>query len=179
MIARAIHLLAQGLAGIAGVALVLMMLQTVADVLMSNFFGRPIRGNLEMISVYHMVLVVFLPLAFVEIRHGHITVELVTNLMPRLVLRITLVLGYLVTAGFFAVLAWQTWHDAMRAWRIGEIMMGSAYLTIWPAKFALPVGFAAIILPTLLHAWQAATDPNFRPSADGPADPGAGDEPRL
>ena len=179
MIARGIELIAKGLAGIAGVALVLMMVQTVADVLMSNLFGRPIRGNLEMISVYHMVLVVFLPLAFVETRHGHITVELLTNLMPRLMLRVVLVLGYLVTAGFFAVLAWQTWHDAMRAWRIGEIMMGSAYLTIWPAKFALPVGFAAVMLPSLLHAWQAATDPNFRPTIDGPADPGAGDEPRL
>lgn len=179
MIARGIDIIAKGLAGIAGVALVLMMLQTVVDVLMSNFFGWPIRGNLEMISVYHMVLVVFLPLAFVETRHGHITVELLTSLMPRLMLRVVLVLGYLITAGFFSALAWQTWHDALRAWRIGEIMMGSAYLTIWPAKFALPVGFAAVMLPSLLHAWQAATDPNFRPSIDSLAENGADEDARL
>jgi TRAP-type C4-dicarboxylate transport system permease small subunit len=82
--------------------------------------------------------------------------------------RVINVLGYLLSATFFAILAWQTLHDALRSFRINEIMMGSIYVTIWPAKFALPVGFFAVMLPSLLHAWKAATDPDFDPV---PADP--------
>ncbi len=170
MVEWLIDRLAWALAVIAGVALVLMMLQMAADVFMANILGRTIRGNLEIISVYHMVLVVFLPLAFVERRHEHICVDLVIQLMPRLVQRIGLVIGYLLSAAFFAVLAYQTGHDAVRSYQIGEIMMGSRYVTIWPAKFALPIGFFAVMLPCLLHAWKAATDPDFDPVPASPAD---------
>ncbi|MGK7654169.1 TRAP transporter small permease subunit [Roseovarius sp. B08] len=151
------------LAVIGGVALVLMMVQTVADVIADQFFSRPIPGNLEVISVHHMVLVVFLPLAFVERRHEHIQVDLVYQLMPRLMQRCTLVFGYLISTGFFVVLAWRTWGDAMRSLAKNEMMMGNVYVIIWPAKFVLPIGFAAIGLVVLLHAWRAATDSAFSP----------------
>jgi TRAP-type C4-dicarboxylate transport system permease small subunit len=173
LIGLPIRWLAMLLAGIAGVALVLMMLQTVANVVMSNVFGRPIAGNIEIVSVYHMVLVVFLPLAFVELRHEHISVELVVQLFPAWLRRLVLCFSYLVATGFFCILARQTWFDAMRSFRINEIMMGSIYVTIWPAKFALPVGFAAVALAVFWHAWRAASDPGFEPSPesaeDGPA----------
>lgn len=162
------------LAGIAGAALVLMMLQTVADILMKNVFGAPIEGNLEIVSVYHMVAIVFLPLAFVEMRHEHITVELLVNLFPGWLRRVSDTLAYLVATIFFGILAYQTGLDALKAWRIDEILMTSILITLWPAKFSLPIGFAAVMLATLLHAWKAATDPAFDPSPaspDLPADP--------
>lgn len=152
------------LAVIGGVALMLMMIQTVADVIADQFFSRPIPGNLEVISIYHMVLVVFLPLAFVEQRHEHIQVDLVYQLMPRLMQRIVLFLGYLICAGFFAVLSWRTLGDAMRSLAKNEMMMGNVYVIIWPAKFVLPLGFGAIGLVVLLHAWRAMTDPEFSPT---------------
>ncbi len=166
--------LATALAVVAGAALVLMMLQTVVDVMMKNILGAPIEGNLEIVSVYHMVALVFLPLAIVELRHDHIAVDLVVRLFPRGLRRVTDTLGYLVSALFFAILAWQTWVDAVEAWQIGEILMTSILITIWPAKFSLPLGFAAVMLACLLHAWRAATDPCFDPTPatpDTPSDP--------
>lgn len=166
--------LATLLALVAGAALVLMMLQTVVDVVMKNVFGAPIEGNLEIVSVYHMVALVFLPLALVELRHEHIAVDLVVRLFPSGLRRVTNTLGYLVSALFFAILAWQTWVDAVEAWQIGEILMTSILITIWPAKFSLPLGFAAVMLVCLLHAWRAATDPGFDPTPanpDTPSDP--------
>jgi TRAP-type C4-dicarboxylate transport system permease small subunit len=168
MIERAIRGLATLLAALAGVAMLLMLLQTVTDVAMANLAGRPIPGNLEIISLYHMVVLVFLPLAFVEMRHEHISVDLVVRLLPRAAQRVILVGSYLVCAGFFALLSWQTLLDAIASWRLGELTMGAIYVTIWPAKFALPAGFIAILLMVLLHAWKAATDPSFDPV---PADP--------
>ncbi|MEB8387218.1 TRAP transporter small permease [Rhodobacteraceae bacterium KMM 6894] len=163
IIEGAIRALSNILVVVGGIALVLMMVQTVADVVADQFFSSPIPGNLEVISVYHMVLVVFLPLAFVELRHEHIHVDLLYQLMPRLMQRIILVLGYLLCSGFFGILTWRTWGDAMRALSKNEMLMGNVYVIIWPAKFVLPIGFGAIGLVVLLHAWRAATDRTFVP----------------
>ena len=79
-----------------------------------------------------------------------------------------------VSAVFFGILAYQTGLDALKAFRIDEILMTSILITIWPAKFSLPIGFTAVMLASALHAWQAATDPDFDPTPENPdlpADP--------
>lgn len=158
------------LAVVAIMSLFLMMLQTVIDVLASNLAGRPIPGNLEIISVYHMVIVVFLPLALVELKKEPIAVDLVYRMLPEALQRWVLVAAYLVTAAFFGLLAWQTGADAIRSFKMNEMIMGAVFLTIWPAKLALPVGFAAALLAVVANAWQAATDPGFDPAPDVPED---------
>ena len=166
--------ISMGLTMIAGVALLLMMAQTVIDILMKNFFGAPIEGNLEIMSVYHMVAIVFLPLAIVELKHEHINVDLLVRIFPSGLRRVTDTVGYLVSAVFFGMLTYQTWIDALKSFRIDEILMTSILITIWPAKFSLPIGFAAVMLACLLHTLRAATDPSFDPvpeSPDLPADP--------
>lgn len=160
---------ARALMAVAGIGLVLMMVQTTADVVADNLWRHPIPGNLEIISVYHMVLVVFLPLAFVEWQHENIQVDLLWQVLPHRVQRLSLCLGYLLGAGFFAILARQTWLDAMNALAKNEMMMGNVYVLIWPAKFVLPVGFAAICLVSLRHAAHAVFDRDFDPAS--PADP--------
>ena len=167
----ALLLLCRGLMFLAGVGLALMMIQTVADVVADNLWRRPIPGNLEVISVYHMVLVVVLPLAYVEWQHENIEVDLLWRLMPGWLQRAVLVLGYGVCVAFFAILARQTWFDAVKAMAKDEMMMGNVYVLIWPAKFVLPIGFAAICLVSLRHAVHAAIDPDFSPD---PADPTEG-----
>ncbi|MCP5152831.1 MAG: TRAP transporter small permease [Ectothiorhodospiraceae bacterium] len=174
MLERWLRRVAMALTVIAGIALLLMMAQTVIDILMKNLMGAPIEGNLEIMSVYHMVAIVFLPLAIVELKHEHINVDLLVRLFPTGLRRVTDSLGYLITAVFFAMLTYQTWLDAVKSFRIDEILMTSILITIWPAKFSLPIGFAAVALASLLHAWRAASDPSFDPtpeSPDLPADP--------
>ncbi len=160
--------LEQMLMAVAAVALMLMMVQMVVDVFMRNFFSRPIEGSLEIVSVYHMVAVVFLPLALVERRHEHITVDLLVQNLPTTFRRPLNVFGYLVCAVFFAVLTYQTFRDALQAFRIGEILMSSIYITVWPAKFLLPIGFSLMFVQVLLHAWQALTVPGFDPTPETP-----------
>lgn len=157
---------------ISGISLILMMLQTVADILLNNFFGAPIEGNLEVISSYHMVLVVFLPLAYVELRHEHINADLFVRLMSPRLQRVIYVFGALVSCCFFFALGWQTLLDAINSYQINEVIMGSVYVTIWPAKLALPLGFTAIFLVLLLNIWQAIFDPNFDPTPESPESEG-------
>ncbi len=144
---------------IAGIGLLLMMVQTVMDVIADNFFDRPIPGNLEVISIYHMVLVVFLPLAMVEWKHENIQVDLFYLMMPSWLQRLSLVVGYLICALFFAILTRQTWLDALVSYRKNEVLMASVYVLVWPAKFILPIGFAAITLISIRHFFRAMRAP--------------------
>jgi len=165
---KIIKVLAHALTVAAAISLLMMMLQTVVDVLLNNLIGAPIEGNLEIISAYHMVLVVFLPLAYVELKHEHISSDIVVGLMSPRWRRAIYVFGALISCLFFAVLAWQTWLDALNSYEIKEVIMGSVYVEIWPSKFSLPIGFAAIFLVLVLHILKAITDPDFNPA---PADP--------
>src|SRR3546814_4561324 len=121
---KIVRALAQALTIVAAASLMRMMLQTVVDVLLNNLIGAPIEGNLEIISAYHMVLVVFLPLAYVELKHEHISSDIVVGLMPPRWLRAIYVFGALISCLFFAVLAWQTWLDALNSFEIREVKIG-------------------------------------------------------
>lgn len=170
---RLVERLSWLLMGLAGVALTLMMVQMVVDVIMRNLFNRPIEGSLEIVSVYHMVAVVFLPLALVERRHEHISVDLLVSNLSAGVRRVLMVVGYLLAAIFFGILAHQTLIDAIEAYQKGEILMSSILVTIWPAKFMLPAGFGLMCAQCVLHIWKSITDPDFDPtppSADAAAE---------
>lgn len=165
--------LANALAIVAGVALLLMMIQTVTDVLLARAFNKPIEGSLEIISAYYMVMVVFLPLAMVELRHEHINADLFVRMLPKGVQRGVYVLGGLVSLAFFGALCLQTWLDFVESYEIGEVLMGSIYVPVWPAKFSLPIGFLAISLAIVLHIAKAIGSADFDPSPPDPAAEGA------
>ena len=175
MIERSLRWAADIRTVLAAICLLLMMLQMVLDVALKYFLNAPIEGNLEIVSFYHMVGVVFLPLAMVELRHEHINVDLFVRPLPKTFQSFIYAFGCLISATFFAMLAYQTYLDALKATHIGEVMMGSSFVTIWPSRWALPAGFTVLYLAMLLHAWRAIRSPyTFDPS---PAEPefGTGD----
>ena len=156
-----------GLTLLGGLCLVLMMLQIAVDVGLKYVFNSPIEGNLEVVSFYYMVGVVFLPLAMVELRHEHINVDLFYLMLPTRGRSALYVFGCVISLVFFTVLAYQTFLDAVHATRITEIMMGSIYVTIWPSRWSLPVGFTLIALAIVLHAIKALRDPlTFDPTPE-------------
>lgn len=169
MLSNTIRKIAQALALIAGVSLILIMLQTVSDIGMSRLFNKPIEGNIEIISGYHMVFVVFLPLAFVELRHEHINADLFVRTFPKGLQRVVYIFGAVVSLIFFSILIYQTWLDAVESWKISEVVMGSIYVPIWPAKFSLPIGFLAILLAICSNIAQAVVDPDFSPTPPEPS----------
>ena len=105
---NAVWAVAKALAVLSSVTVLLMMIQTVVDVTSNNLLGRPIEGNAEIIAAYYMVMIVFLPLAFVELRHEHINADLLVRSFPPPARRAVYAFGALVSLGFFGVLTWQT-----------------------------------------------------------------------
>ena len=162
--------LANGLAFFGGLSVLLMMIQTVLDVGLNIFFRKPIEGNMEIISIYHMVLLVFLPLASVELKHEHINADLLVQTFSAKWRRITYLFGALITLIFLGLLMVQTWKDAIKSFEINEVVMGSVYVLVWPAKFSLPIGFFAMILVVIMHMVHAITRADFNPIPPDPAD---------
>lgn len=143
--------IANWLAFVGGIAVVLMMAHICADVIAKYVFNMPIRGTLEIVSNYYMVAVVFLPLAFIERRNAHISVEIVSQHLPKRAQVFLVGLVCLLSIGFYAMFFWQSLQDAVAKYEIGEYIRGQIHVVNWPSRFLLPVGLGAIIL---VLAWK-------------------------
>lgn len=153
---RALGRTSDVLAAIAGIALVTMMFQVTSDVVMKYLFARPIAGTLDVVSYYYMVGLTFLPLAAVERDRAHISVELLSQVLPRAWQARFAVLSDAVSVIFFGALAYANGEIALAKFRIGEYAMGSLALPIWPSRFLAPLGFALIAAVCALKVVQVA-----------------------
>lgn len=143
---NAIDRVAGLLVRISSLLLLLMMLHVSADVALKTLFGTPIKGTLEIVSYYYMVAAVFLPLSLIELTRNAVCVDAIYNLAPR---SIRLVLGALIllaSAGIYGLLAAITLPDALKAYRLGEVVMGPVPISTWQSRFILPLScsFAAL-----------------------------------
>lgn len=119
------------------------------DVALRFFFDGRLIGTLEIVSYYYMVMIVFLSLGFVELRGEHIRVDLFAQMMPRNVQLGLYIFACLLGLAFFGMLFLQTIKDAISATARAEEAMSNFTFYIWPARWALPVGFAGIWLAVL------------------------------
>ncbi|MCB1395679.1 MAG: TRAP transporter small permease [Rhodobacter sp.] len=153
---------------VGSVAVLLMMLHIGADVLSRALLGRPTVGMVETVTNYYMIAVCFLPLAFVQIQGGHLTVDSFTMMLPPQALRVVLVLSLLVAAVITGLLTWHSAISALHKTRTGEYTdLSVVDFPLWPARWLLVIGYGATFvtlclqcllslagkpLPTLEHA---------------------------
>lgn len=141
------------------IGILLMALHVTGDVIGRLTASRPFYGTTEIVSFYYMVAVVCLPLAYIELRDEHITVDVFYLQMPMWMKRVVFVSACLVTAGFFALFAYQSWHDSLRAMARRDVVMGHAMIEIWPSRFFMPIGFGLLVIAALLRAAKAIVLP--------------------
>lgn len=151
MVNRYIAWLPDRLLDLAGLLLILMMLNISLDVVMKAAFNDPIQGTLEVTAYYYMVGAVLLPIAAVEMAQASISADLFYNLMPRSWKIVILGLILALCAAAYGGLAWITWADALRALNRGEYSMGGVSMPIWPSRFILPFSFGLGALICLWH----------------------------
>ena len=141
---------------VAAVALVAMMLHVNLDVLGRYLFNAPLPMTTEVVSAYYMVAVVFLPLAAIEWRDGHISVEIVTQFIGDRTRTLLLLLTGLLSAAYFAAITWRTWLVAVDKYELGEFITGVAVLSIWPTRFLVPLGCGLIVVVLVIKAARRA-----------------------
>ena len=145
---------------IAGAAITLMMLQVTADVAGKYLFRQPVPATFEMVEDYYMLMLVFLPFAYVARTERHIFVELFTSkLSPRALAALEAAVG-LLTLAWVVLLAWYSGEEAVAMTVERELReISGGYLFIWPARWAVPLGCAAmalVVLNQLLKDFNAA-----------------------
>ncbi len=152
---RISRIISRVLLAISCIFLVVMMLHITADVLARALFNSAVIGTLEMVSYYHMVLAVLLPLAFVERKGENIRVDVLVQQAPQRVQLAFYVVACLVGLAFFGALTWQSALDAWQSTLRQETIMSNFLFYIWPSRWALPVAFGATCLATLSNLAQA------------------------
>ena len=133
--------------GLAGTALVLMMLHITADVVSNLLFNAPIALTNSTVTVYYMIAVAFLPLAAGEYRGAHIGVDLLVNRLSPIPRRrldhVVQVLCFFV----YLALAAQAWQLALEKLAANAFMMEqTTRVSTWPSYFIVPLGFGLIAL---------------------------------
>lgn len=123
-----------------------MMIHITVDVGMRALFNKSAFATLELVSYYYMVCAVFLPLSYVERRREQIQVDLFVQVLPANIQFALYLFGCLVGLAFFGVLGYQTFLDAVNATANFQTVMSNFLFYIWPARWALPIGFAAACL---------------------------------
>jgi TRAP-type C4-dicarboxylate transport system permease small subunit len=132
---------------IAGIALLWMMVQVTLDSIMRYVFNSPLPGTVELISAYHMMIVVFFALPYVTRRRGHILVTMFTRkLPPRIIDGLERVVNVLTIIVLIAII-WMTGNEAIfrtierEGWDAGNVVV-----SVWPSRWVAPIGCAVMAL---------------------------------
>src|SRR5690606_34730268 len=111
------------------------------DVICRYFFSIALEGTIEYVSYYYMIIVAFFSLAFAEEKDRHISVELVTDMMPGWMQKHIQGFAALCGVVVFAFLTVRTFGEAGKKYDVGaSILGGTANIVIWPAYYVVPLG---------------------------------------
>lgn len=150
---RPVELLMAVLEGVAALAILLMVLHTVANALMRTWFNSPLTGANEYAASWYLPVVAFVGFVLAQDRGKHIDVDLiVTNLRGRR-RQLAAKLAQLTTAAVMALLAWGTWTEAVHSFDIG-LTSGVMGVVVWPFVFLAPAAFAALTVQLVLRAFM-------------------------
>jgi len=127
---------------VAMVVVVAMMLLTVSDVLLRYAFKNPVPDSQEL-TEYLMVCVAFLGMAWVAIKGGHITVNLVVSRLSPRSQAIFDSITYLLGLGVVVLISWRNFLEAPI---VGQIGLDSLLLDIPEYPFYIVLGFGLAIL---------------------------------
>lgn len=148
---RTLNILTLITAVIAGVCVVVMMLHVTVDVLARLVGGRSLTGTIAFVVNYYMVIVVCLPLAFVERFDKHIAVDVLTDRLPGALRRHLRGWMNLLAAAVYGVLTYATWLEAESKYQRGSYAIeNDLVLPIWYGYFTLPIGAAFLTMYLVL-----------------------------
>lgn len=147
LIGKVLSALAKASTLIGTICVVLMMLHVTADVIGRYFFNAPLAGTIVVVANYYMIVLVFISIGVAEEKKAHISVEFVTDLMPRKVQSGFSVFSNILTVAVISVLMIAGYTEAVKKTNIGATLVeGSQMIEVWQSYWAIPVGAALMVL---------------------------------
>jgi TRAP-type C4-dicarboxylate transport system permease small subunit len=128
---------------------VLMMLHVTVDVTGRYVFNRPLEGTTEIVAAWYMVLIAYGPWAWIAARDNHIVAGMFANIGTP---RFDEIVVKIFTAFYVAVFSYQTYLQALRQTRAGEVWLaGTMYIPVWPSRWVLPLSGALMLIYLVLR----------------------------
>jgi TRAP-type C4-dicarboxylate transport system permease small subunit len=138
--------LTRALCLLGGVAVIVIMLVTVADVAMRYLFNSPIKGTLDLTQMA-MVVTVFCAIAYAGWTGRHIVVDMIPPVFPPVVERIWMAVIDLIGAAFMLGIAWQSVLAAIDYAETRQISF-TLHIPLYP--FLAVVGLGALVYGLVL-----------------------------
>lgn len=137
----------RSLAWVAGIALIAMMLFTVAD-MVSRGLGRPVAGSYEVIG-WLSAAAMALSLGYTQMHRGHVAIDLVVQQLPARVRAAVDLLVSVMSLLLFVAVAWYVG-------RYGLVLHGTGSLSetlkviVYPWVYVVAAGCAGLALALLV-----------------------------
>lgn len=128
----------------AGGALLLMAAVTI-QIIARYIFNRALPGVYESAELL-LVGIIYLGLAHIQSRNGHIRVELFVSRLSPAGRNLAESFALLPVLALFAIITYKSGQTAYQAWRMGEVSMGLIDFPVWPAKMMVPIGTSLLCL---------------------------------
>jgi TRAP-type C4-dicarboxylate transport system permease small subunit len=140
------------LAKLGGVLVFALMLIIVSDVSMRYLFNQPFDWSLDLINLYLMALLFYLPLSATFRGNGHIAVDIVQPYLSERARRgAHLIVGIVSCLLFGAItyaFAGRTWTD----WVTGAAAAGDIAWPSWASDIIVPIGAGLLTLRCAIYA---------------------------
>ncbi|ASM74384.1 MULTISPECIES: TRAP transporter small permease [Roseobacteraceae] len=147
LIGRFLSSLAKASSLIGTICVILMMLHVTADVIGRYFFNAPLPGTIVVVANYYMIVLVFIAIGVAEEKQAHISVEFVTDMMPKRVQTGFSVFSGVLTVIVITALMIAGYTEAVKKTNIGATMeQGSQMIEVWQSYWAIPVGTGLMVL---------------------------------
>lgn len=134
------------------IACFLMMIHVSVDVTGRTVFNHPFAGTTEVVSAWYMVMVAYLPWAYLSLNNNHIVAGIFSRIgTPRFSFWVEIGVK-LLTAGYLSVFAYQTFFRALQQMRAGEVWEAAGgFILVWPSRWLLPLASGLMILHLVLR----------------------------
>jgi TRAP-type C4-dicarboxylate transport system permease small subunit len=129
-----------------GVAVLFIMLVTVADVALRYLFNSPIKGTLDLTQMA-MVITVFCAIAYAGWTGRHIVVDMIPPVFPPAVERVWMAIIDVIGAAFMLGIAWQSVLATLDYAKTREVSF-TLHIPLYP--FLAVVGFGALVYGAVL-----------------------------
>lgn len=133
---------------VSGLALVTIILVTVADVLSANLRGRPMTGIYEVVEAA-LVYMVFLGIPETFRNEQNITVDICDHFLSQAAVALLRCFGAVISVAYLGLLEWSMIRPALDAWKFGDYKADSG-IPFWFVWAPILIGTAMAIVASAL-----------------------------
>ena len=137
------------LAGFAGWLMLAMMMVLVIDIVFRSV-DMPLHGLAEL-SVFVMMIVIYLGLSRCEEHSEHVGLEFAINKLPNKARRIAVAVVQFLAVATVGLMFYAITIDAWSAFETNSSIEGLVDLPIWPTKFVMVVGMVFFLLQAIIN----------------------------